>query len=157
MVIRRRGRKAAFIAIIGDGDDEDTDKVTSYCPHCKEYGFNYLLKERIYPKDQPLPSDHESWLQCYNCGTIVAKVHAPRLDEITGIKEPDNNPHDYPGKVAIEVMNKKSSDRRRNFIKSLNRPDHSKGPEDIDSDLYSQLQKGKQLVSYESTNDEFEG
>lgn len=117
MVIRRRGRKAAFIAIIGDGDNEN-DIPTSYCPDCQEYGFNYLLKERIYPNGEPKPSDYDAWMQCHSCGLLLPKVNVKRLDEITGIKEPDNNPHDYPGKVAIEVMNKKSSDRRRNFIKS---------------------------------------
>jgi hypothetical protein len=143
-------RKAAFVAITDSDDDDNTDKVISFCPSCKNYGFNYLLKERIYPKDQPLPSDHENWMQCHTCGTIVSKVHAKRQDVITGIKEPDNNIHDYPGKVVIAVMNKKSIDRRRNFIKNLNKPDHSKGPENSDIDLQQMLSKGKQLVSYTS-------
>ncbi len=110
------------------------------------------MKERIYPNGEPRPSDHENWLHCWVCNTIIAKVHAQRQDEIAGIKELDNNIHDYPGKVAIEIMNKKSSDRRRNFVKNLNRPDHSKGPEDKDPDLNRMLKSGKRLVSYSESH-----
>jgi hypothetical protein len=140
-------RKAAFTAIADDDDDEDIP--VSYCPRCKEYGFNNIMKERIYPNGEPKPSDHENWLHCWTCNTIVAKVHAQRLDEISGIKEPDNNIHDYPGKVAIEVMN--SSKKRRKMIDQFkkNRIGYDRDNfEDKDPDIQRMLDNGKQLVSY---------
>ena len=75
-------RRKAFISIVGDdNDDEDIDKITSYCQYCESLGFYYKLGPRIYPKDQPIPYDSDKWLQCYNCGTIVPRVHAKQENE----------------------------------------------------------------------------
>jgi hypothetical protein len=153
-------RKAAFTAI---ADDDDEDIPVSYCPSCKDYGFNRLMGERVYPNGEPKPSDHDSWLCCHSCGLLLPKYQAKRLDEITGIKEPDNNPHDYPGKLAIATTHKHSSSHAKsreilNFIKKT-RPGASRSKDyvDVDLDLRSHLNSGKQLVNYSSTNDEFEG
>ena len=54
-------------------------------------------------------------------------------------------------KTVIEVVNsgKYPTNKRKQFIKNLNRPDHkNKNPEDIDSDLQNMLDQGKQLVNY---------
>lgn len=135
-----------IIARIND-DEDDSDNITSYCPRCEKHGFYNLLGERIYDINEPIPSDHENWLQCYRCGTIVATVHAKRQDEIVGIKEPDKNIHDH-GKVIIEAVDR-GSKRRKEFIKSLDRPDHSISPEDNDLDLQRMLKRsGAQLVNY---------
>jgi hypothetical protein len=61
-------RRAAFISIVDDStdDDENIDKITSYCQYCESLGFYHKLGPRIYPNDQPIPYD-DKWLQCYNC------------------------------------------------------------------------------------------
>ena len=46
-------------------------KKFSYCKECLKFGFSVPLKNRIYPDNEPIPADHENWLQCYECGTIV--------------------------------------------------------------------------------------
>ena len=160
-------RRAAFVAIVGDNSDDDenivVDKITAYCESCATFGFNYKLGPRIYPnKDQPIPYDSDKWLQCYNCGTIVPRVHAKQENEITGIVDPPENIHDS-NKVVVLSANRKDSSHAKSreiidFIKRT-RPgaNRSKDYVDVDSDLRAQLQKGKQLVSYQSTNDEFQG
>jgi hypothetical protein len=52
----------------------------------------------------------------------------PILDEIIGIKEPDESIHDH-GKVVVEAVDR-GSKRRKQFFKNLNRPDHRIKPED---------------------------
>jgi hypothetical protein len=74
-------KKKAFVSIADD--DEDADKITAYCERCKSYGFYHLLKPRIHHSDNgPPPHDADNWLQCYNCGTIVPKVHAQRESKL---------------------------------------------------------------------------
>jgi hypothetical protein len=139
-------RRKTVVSIF-DSDDDDSDHITSYCPRCEKYGFYTLLGERIYDINQEIPSDHDNWLQCHKCGTIVARVHAKRQDEIVGIKEPDNSIHDH-GKVVIAAIDR-GSKRRKQFTKNLNRPDHRINPEDHDPDLKRMLKKsGTQLIGF---------
>jgi hypothetical protein len=50
-------RRKAFVAIVGDDvDDEDIDKITSYCERCKEFNFLFKLGPRVYPEG-PKPYD----------------------------------------------------------------------------------------------------
>lgn len=135
-----------IVARINDDSDSE-EKITSYCPRCEKYGFYNLLGERIYDINEPIPSDHDNWLQCHKCGTIVATTHAKRENEIVGIKEPENSIHDH-GKVIIAAIDR-GSKRRKEFRKSLDRPDHSVSAEDSDPDLKRMLKKsGTQLINY---------
>ena len=115
-----------------------------------------------YPKNEPIPYDYDKWLQCYNCGTIVPRVHAKQENEISPIVEPSGNIHDAANKVVVLGSNAGRAHRRSkaiiDYIKKT-RPGASRGKDyvDVNPDLRVQLQKGKQLVSYQSTNDEFEG
>ena len=98
-----------------------------------------------------MTSDHDNWLQCHTCGTLVAKVHAKRQDEIVGIREPDHSIHDHDKAVIKSVMQESIlAVKRRQFIKYLNRINHrTKIPEDKDPDLQNMLNQGKQLISYQ--------
>jgi hypothetical protein len=155
-------RRAAFVAISGsDTDDEDIDKITSYCERCKEFNFLYKLGPRVYPEG-PKPYDADKWLQCYNCGTIVPRIHAQQENEIAPIVDPPDTIHDS-NKVAIVTTHKKDSShaRSRAIIDQIKktRPGANRSRDyiDVDSDLRTQLSKGKNLISYNSSNDEFEG
>jgi hypothetical protein len=54
-------RRAAFVSIVDDSDDEDIDHITSYCEKCKRWGFPLeKLGPRIYPKDEPIPYDADN-------------------------------------------------------------------------------------------------
>ena len=157
-------RRKAFVSIVDDSEDEDIDKITAYCENCRSYGFNHLLGPRLYPnKYEPIPYDSNNWLQCYNCGTIVPKVHAKQENEIEGVKSIPDNIHDSNKVVALSSKGGPSHRRSKAIIDQIKRtrPGASRAKDyvDIDLDLRAQLSSGsgKKLVSYSSTNDEFEG
>jgi hypothetical protein len=78
-------RRAASVAIVDDltvDDDEEIDKIISYCQYCESLGFYHKLGPRIYPNDQPIPYDSNKWLQFYNYGEITPRVHAKQDNEI---------------------------------------------------------------------------
>jgi hypothetical protein len=46
-------RRKAFVANIDNSDnDEDFDKITSYCEKGKDFGFNHLLNPCIYSDEK---------------------------------------------------------------------------------------------------------
>ena len=152
-------RRAAFVSIVGDdADDEDIDKITSYCQYCESLGFYHKLGPRIYPEG-PKPYDADKWLQCYNCGTIIPRVHSKQENEIAPIVDPPETIHDS-GKVVVLATHKRTKAKNSIFEKiKKSRPGYNRSNNytDIDSDLRVQLNSGKKLVSYNSTNDGFEG
>ena len=160
MVIQRR---AQFVAIIGNAsvDDKDIDKITAYCQSCAHFGFTYELGPRVYPKDQPIPYDSANWLQCYNCGEITPKVHSKQQNEIAPIVEPPEPIHDSNKVVALATKGGPSNKKRReiiNFIKKTRPGAHrSQDYTGVDVEVRNALNAGKKLISYNSTNDEFEG
>lgn len=159
MNINNMTRRAAFVAITDEDNDENIDKITSYCERCKDFGFYHLLGPRIYPnKDEPIPYDSDKWLMCYNCGQITPRVHAKQLNEIGPIVDPPDTIHDSNIVTALTL----GSHKKRQAMIERNKKNkvgynRSRDYVDVDSDIRSQVQKGKQLTSYSSTNDEFEG
>ena len=95
---------------------------------------------------------------CYNCGQIIPRVHAKQENEITGIVDPPDNIHDSQNVTVLSTHRSKDSShaKSRAIIEQIKktRPNHSRDYVDVDSDLRSQLSKGKTLISYSSTNDE---
>ena len=75
-------------------------------------------------------------------------------------KELDPTIHDSNTVVVLPMKSKSSRNRRAkiDWIKNI-RPGANRSRDyiDVDSDLRTQLSKGKNLISYNSTNDEFEG
>jgi hypothetical protein len=156
-------RRAAFVAIVDDSDDEDDiDHITSYCERCKSYGFNYTLGPRKYP-NEPIPYDADKWLQCPNCGQITPRVHAKQDNEIAPIVDPPKSIHDHNNVTVLSTKGGPAHRRSRAIIDSIKktRPGASRSKDyvDVDLDLRAQLNSGsgKKLISYSSTNDEFEG
>ncbi len=151
-------RRKAFVSIVDDSDDENIDKVSAFCNYCSDLGFYHKLGPRIYPKDQPLPHDHDLFLQCYNCGRIENRVHAKQQNEITPIVDPPKSIHESN---IVTVLTTRHHKERQAMIERNKRNkvgySRSKDYVDVDLDLRSQLGKGKKLVSYSSSNDAFEG
>ena len=120
-------------------------------------GFYHKLGPRIYPKDQPIPHDHDLFLQCYNCGRIENRVHSKQLNEIAPIVDPLKSIHDS-GNVRVISANSGPAHRRsRAIIKQIkeSRPGarRRKAIEE-DQDIQRMLQSsiGKKLVSYQDSN-----
>ena len=73
--------------------------------------IKYKLGPRVYPGG-PKPYDSDKWLQCYNCGTIVPRVHAQQENEIAPIVDPPDTIHDSNTVVVLPMKSKSSRDRR---------------------------------------------
>ena len=102
-------------------------------------------------------------MSCPRCGLLIGKVHAKHENKLKGFVEPEDNIHDN-GKVAIFATHRKDSSHAKSkaiidLIKKT-RPGASRAKDFVvvDLDLRSQIQtKGKKLVSYSSSNNQFVG
>ena len=72
-MIRRIANKNSFVGVVYDGEEEDSPV---FCSTCAALGNLVKLKERIFldaaGKRLPSPPDNDSFLQCWECGNIVA-------------------------------------------------------------------------------------
>ena len=72
------------------------------------------LRERIYIDDNgkllPPAQDTDDWLQCWNCGLIIATRDTKMQGKISGIDgvEAIDNPHDFNKKMITGLDNKKN-------------------------------------------------
>ena len=66
---------------------EESHEKISYCSHCLEYNIQVPLKNRIYPEGQPIPVDHDSWVQCHECGSIFSVNEIQKEPTIKNIVE----------------------------------------------------------------------
>jgi hypothetical protein len=155
-------RRAAFVAITDDAND-DPEKITTYCERCRDFGFLHKLGPRKYP-NEPIPYDANKWLQCPNCGQITPRVHAKQDNEIAPIVDPPKSIHDHNNVTVLSTKGGPSHRRSRAIIDQIKRTrpgaNRSKDYVDVDLDLRAKLNSGgsgKKLISYSSTNDEFEG
>lgn len=107
-----------------DSEFSDTDeKNISYCKHCLEYGFQVILRNRIYPEGEPVPPDHENWKQCHECGLIVPIYELQKESEIKDVVETVDNPFDI-GTSFLGVDSRKLRNRRqRDKLHYINDPD----------------------------------
>lgn len=76
-----------------DLSSDDNEQI-SYCKNCLNYGFRVRLKNRIYPDDLQIPVDHENYLQCYECGTVVPVYEVEKEVTIKDVVETVDNPFD---------------------------------------------------------------
>jgi hypothetical protein len=125
-----------------EGDNDDS--IISYCKHCLEFGFQIRLKNRIYPEGQPIPVDHENYLQCHECGLIVPVYELEKEATIKDVVETTDNPFDS-GKDFLGI-DSRTSIGGKNARKKRER---QRQLEDIkDDDLKREIAKGNTLISY---------
>jgi hypothetical protein len=133
-LISRKSR----LGIVDFSEDKEDEKI-SYCKECLKFGFSVPLKNRIYPNNEPIPPDHESWKMCYECGSLVPVHELQRESEIKDVTEPTNNPFDQ-GKEFLGIDSRKARNKRE----KQNQFDDIK-----DEDLKRELKSGQtQLISY---------
>jgi hypothetical protein len=65
--IKRAAKERIEIVDFNEGELE----TVSCCSHCVKFGFMVPLKNRICPDNEPIPVDHDQWLQCHECGLLV--------------------------------------------------------------------------------------
>lgn len=146
----RPGYSPVGVVDVHDFEDEDGDKPgPQYCVRCKDlFNVNSLLGPRVIHLDKitgepmPKPLDHESWLECYGCGTVYAKYEVKQEPSITTLIDPDADPFDRERNIIQSVRERDGSSialARRQQLNSI-----------VDKDVKRELQSpGTELVSYE--------
>jgi hypothetical protein len=89
----------------------DQEKI-SYCKHCLKFGFRVRLRNRIYPDNEPIPIDHENWLQCHECGLVDLAYELEKEATIKDVVETVDNPFDI-GKSFLGIDCRKLKKRRQ--------------------------------------------
>ena len=117
---------------------KDSDENISYCKHCLEYGFQVILRNRIYPEGEPVPPDHENWRQCHECGLVVAVYELEKEASVTDVVDTVESPFelgsDFLGVDSRKLGKKKKKEMEVDYIN--------------DEDLKRELAKGHTLISY---------
>jgi hypothetical protein len=132
------------VEIVDFSSDDDNDSIKSYCKHCLSFGFQVPLKNRIYPEGEPIPADHENYLQCHECGLIVPVYEIEKEASIKDVVETSDNPFDigtsFLGIDSRTSVGGKNARKKRERQKQL---------DDIkETDLKADLAKGNTLISY---------
>jgi hypothetical protein len=139
-LINRRSR----YEIVDFSEDDNDDEKFSYCKHCLDYGFQIRLKNRIYPENDPIPVDHDQFMQCHECGTIVPVYEIEKESSIKDVVETSDNPFDigtsFLGIDSRTLIGGKNARKKRERQKAL---------EDIkDHEVKRELAKGNTLINY---------
>ena len=131
-------RKHSEIIDFSSDDFNDNEKIISYCKHCLQYNLRVPLKNRIYPNNEPIPVDHENWLQCHECGSVIPVYEIEKESSIKDVVETSDNPFDS-GKEFLGIDSRKARKKKQ----------RDKQFEDInDENLKADLKKGNTLLSY---------
>jgi hypothetical protein len=102
------------------------------------------LKNRLYPDNQPIPVDHENYLQCHECGLIVPVYEIEKEPSIKDVVETTDNPFDS-GKMFLGIDSRTSVGGKN----ARKKKERQKALEDIkDDDLKREIAKGNTLISY---------
>jgi hypothetical protein len=137
--LHRRSR-----AEIVDFSDDDDDSIKSYCKHCIQFGFMVPLNNRIYPDNEPIPVDHDQWLQCHECGAIVPIYEIEKEATIKDIVETVDNPFDI-GKSFLGVDSRTSVGGKN----ARKKKERQRQLDDIkDDEVKRELSIGNTLISY---------
>ncbi len=126
------------LGIVDFSDDDEQQQSKSYCRKCLVYHLQVPLKNRIYPKDQPIPPDHDQWVQCHNCGSVFALHELEKESTLKDVIETTSNPFDQ-GKEFLGIDSRKARKKR----------ERQRELEDIkDDEVKRELAKGNTLISY---------
>ena len=85
---RQTGRAVAVVDFNSDG----TDGKIRYCPHCKDFGFQYKLGAKIKKKGEPPAPDDELFLSCYECGNTFPLHETHQETKIKDSVQTSSNP-----------------------------------------------------------------
>ena len=131
--------------IVDFNEDDNDDIKKSYCKHCLEYGFKVPLKNRIY-QNEPIPSDHDQWRQCHECGLIVPIYELQKEATIKDVIETTENPFDSAKDQFLGTDNR-TSVGGKNARKKKERQKELDAIQD--KDIKMELQKGNQVTIHQ--------
>ena len=145
-MVHIKTRRAYFTSITDNYYNSDPED-KRYCVHCESFGFPYKeLKPRVYQEHEyingQIPSDYESWLQCYECGTVYIVEHGKQESTIAGFKNIPETIHDSKRLMVwhfIEFRHNRNHNNNRNLRKE---------PEKLDDFIRDRIERGSKLISY---------
>jgi hypothetical protein len=139
--LHRRSR-AEIVDFSSSSDDDET---ITYCKHCLQFGFKVKLRNRIYPDNEPIPVDHDNFLQCHECGAIVPIYELENEALIKDVVETVDNPFDIG--TSFLGIDSRTSVGGKNARKKR---DRQKALDDIkDDEVQRELASGQtRLISY---------
>ena len=132
-----RIRKKQNWCILHGSPEDDEKEPISYCPRCQKQSYLSILRERIYSPGQPIPSDHEYWKQCHNCGQIVPIYELKKESRLKDFVETSSNPFDQ-GKTITGIGNKVQKPPLQKQRKKLK----DRIEQEKDKDIQAELRKG---------------
>jgi hypothetical protein len=135
-LINRRSR----YEIVDFSEDDNDDEKFSYCKHCLDYGFQIRLKNRIYPENDPIPVDHDQFIQCHECGTIVPVYEIEKESSIKDVVETVETPFDSAKNEFLGIDSRKvrrKARKKEELFGDIN-----------DEDAKREISKGNTIISY---------
>ena len=79
-------------------DFNDNAEGTYFCKKCRDLNMESELHPRIIRKGEVPPTDYHNWLQCYTCFELYPIYQVRHEHNLTGFREPLNNPLDTDAK-----------------------------------------------------------
>ncbi|MDR4510131.1 MAG: hypothetical protein MRJ93_00300 [Nitrososphaeraceae archaeon] len=152
-MVHIKTRRAYFTSITDNYYNSDPED-KRYCVHCESFGFPYKeLKPRVYQPHEyingAIPQDSESWLQCYECGTIYPVEHGKQESTIAGFKEVPETIHDSK-KLYVEPFTQSRRNRKSKINGNLR-----KEPEELEF-IRDRIDRGAKLISYSDNSADLE-
>jgi len=149
-MIDRHSRYRFLDPSIGDEEQDATKRF--YCQRCLNLPIRRLarLTERQYPNlkaDDPLPPDHDNWMQCPACGTVypIYNVKPEGRLQLAHGYIPDN-PFDMNQQYIGGVHKGRSLSRLEERRKAEKYADIK------DPDARDMIKSGKKLISYRDSS-----
>lgn len=119
-MMNKQERRKSVISINNNNDDNDDyndNFITSYCSRCEKANILQLLGERIYDENEVISGeDHDNWLQCHRCGTLVPKIHAKRETKLVGFVDLPDSPLLEANKKVFENLYTRKKSRNMSPI-----------------------------------------
>jgi hypothetical protein len=140
-------------------EDENRKSNIVWCPNCEEAGAFVKMGPRIYLPEKGkeqypviIPADADDWLQCHQCGKIIA-VHEARGEgelQIDSEFELIESPFDFGQAVMENVRPSRKVDKSKLQIESAKKR-LRKQLAGIDPDIRKELLEGGEVIDYTST------
>jgi hypothetical protein len=130
-------RKESFTVIHDNGEEE---RVSRFCHHCKEYGFENRLGPKILLRGEKPAADHDKWCQCIACGHIYPRHETIPEEVIKDSIETIQNPFE-DAKHVLGLGNKRKKSKNEKILEEIEK--------EPDEDIRKALRKGNQVTIIE--------
>lgn len=97
--------------------------------------------------DEVKQADHDKWLQCYRCSTVVAKYETKVESKIQPFTEVSDNPHNQ-GKKIVGINERGSNRRKKTPIERQRERQRKQIEKEQDPDIKQELRHGLKVTKH---------